>query len=195
MKSDQEFLKGIYEKAEELRHNTETDEKIPSGSQTNWMITMNKRPTHIYKYGSIAAMLLIVFIVTVFVNLPKTEEKPNNIEPFGLNGKDTRNIDFTDIMYDSATDIIEIGYNHIDNQLKIIEIYKGNSSTADVLNSITTQNINIPEDQTVIVFFSTDTNGLVITNIFRSELTEKNSFINEYGDKITREELDDYKQK
>jgi hypothetical protein len=191
MKSDQEFLKGIYEKADQLRQLDDKDkDKLKVYQVKEWNLK-SEHPHNIYKYGSFVAVFLVLLIVTLFISFPKTEQYPISREPFNLNDKNTRGINILDILFDSSTDIVKVGKDS-KNRLETRKVYKGILSTTDILNTISTKGLELEEDQTAIIFIQADSEGLVIMDIFLSDDSATGTFINEYGDTLLQDELEKY---
>lgn len=205
MKSDHEFLKGVYKKAEELRNKDEMELKHSKASQFEWMNVKYRKMNYIYRYGTVAAMLTIIVLASSNLITPtnhneiiNNEPIPINNEPIGFSNKGTRTLNILDLLFDTSTDVVEIGFNSADenNKYLMVKNYKTNLGKDEILEVISTKDITLQENQTAIMFIRESDNEKTILDIFLGDLNQEGTFKNDYGEVITKEELENYlKQK
>jgi hypothetical protein len=201
MKSDHEFLKGVYKKAEELRNKDEMELKHSKESQFEWMNIKHRKMNYIYRYGTMAAIVTIIILATSNLITPtnhneliNNEPNPINNDPIGLNNKGTRTLNILDLLFDTSTDVVEIGFNSADenNKYLIVKNYKTNLEKDEILEVVYREDINLHENQTAIIFIQQSEDEKFILDVFFSDLYQEGTFINDYGDVITREGLENH---
>ena len=188
MKSDREFLDGIYAKAKKLQSPISTldhDLKHKENYNKSTQNQHNYSSKHV-KYAGLVASFLILLSSALYINNYININKQIDNQPVPSN---FRMIHYTDQLMEQATDIVEIRAKY-ENDIITIDIVKrykdsGNESISNYLNSDV---IGLTADQSAIVFIDVNSKDIPIMDIFVLE-ADSNSFINPYGEIITNEIL------
>ena len=189
MKSDREFLDGIYAKAEKLQSPISTldhDLKHKENYNKPTQNQHNYSSKHV-KYAGLVASFLILLSSALYINNYININKQIDNQPVPSN---FRMIHYTDQLMGQATDIVEIRAKY-ENDIITIDIVKrykdsGNESISNYLNNDV---IGLTADQSAIVFIDVDSKDIPVMDVFIWE-ADSNSFINPYGEIITNEILD-----
>lgn len=188
MKSDREFLDGIYAKAEKVKSISTIDNNLRFNEYTK----MQPQKQHVsstkyVKYASMAACFLLLISSALYINnyIEKNKQIANQPVPSNI-----RMMGYTDHLIAKATDIIAIKTNHESNgiALSIIKIYKSSGIEPKSLNYLNNDVIGLSDDQSAIVFIDADSKAAPVMDIFVWE-PDSNSFVNPYGEIITEEIL------
>lgn len=191
MKSDREFLDGIYVKAEKLTSsNSVSDydmELYENNNQRNKKF-QSRTANYIKAAGVLVASLLVI---SSTINI----YKPMNVNHLVDNRNMTRNtrmIEYQDQLIERATDIIEVKAKSESNliTLEIIGSYKDSKSESKISSFLNNDVVGLTLDQSAILFIDADSKDGMILDIFTWD-SDENCFINSYGEIITQEILDD----
>jgi len=189
MKSDREFLEGIYAKAEKLPSSISSldyDLKL----KDNYIKSAQKQHTSSTKYVKYAGMVagfLLLLSSTLFIKnyIEINNQLDNQPDPSNF-----RMIHYTDQLMEQATDIVEIKAkyeNHVIT-LGIVKGYKGSGNESKISNYLNNDVIALAADQSAIVFIDANSKVSPVMDIFVWE-PDSNSFVNPYGEIITEEIL------
>lgn len=190
MKSDREFLDGIYVKAEKLKtSNSVSDydmDLYENNDQRNKKF--QSRTTNYMKTAGVlvASMLVVSSTINIY--------KPMNVNHLVDNRNLTRNtrmIEYQDQLIERATDIIEVKANSESNliTLEIIGSYKDSKSESQISSFLNNDVVGLTLEQSAVIFIDADLKEGMILDIFAWD-SDKNCFINSYGEIITQEILD-----
>ena len=187
MKSDREFLDGIYAKAEELKFRSDMDNDFELKGRDHTSVQKPHASSVKYvKYASMAAGIMLLlssaFYIDNLVDKNKLEETPIP--------RNFKIISYTDQLIEDATDIIAINanYNKDGVALNIIKSYKKSTKKSLLQNHLNNTEISLTEGQTAIVFINADSKEAPILDIFLLD-ADNNRFINPNGESITEELL------
>lgn len=189
MKSDREFLDGIYAKAEKLSSSNsvlydriEFDEMDNRRNRNSYT-----RSTGHLKFAGVFVALLVVLTSTINTNAP-TNTKPS-VDPRNV-PRTANMMEYSDQLSEEATDIIEVKAKPQNDRitLGIVDSYKGTKSDSDLSNLLNNEVLSLTVNQSAIVFIDADSQDMKIMDIFVWN-SDKNCFMNPYGETITREIL------
>ncbi len=198
MKSDNEFLNGVYKKAEELkaeelkREELKAEEQIPEvvDYDINPLETsFNKKRKQKYstrytKYLGMAAGFILLMSSTIyFIKLQENMEPINSPAPYGV-----KSINSVQIL-EQATDIVEIKVkdDHGVLQQEIVKVYRNSGNETLITDFFNGNNIGLIAGDSAIAFLQVDSNGAMLMEIFIK--TEDNTFVSPFGGVLTEEEL------
>ena len=189
MKSDREFLDGIYAKAEELQSPISTlDHDLKHKGNYN-KPTQNQ---HTYsskhvKYAGLVASFLLLLSSALYINNYIDINKQIDNQPVPSN---FRMIQYTDQLMEQATDIVEIRAKYENDviTIDIVKSYKDSGNESKLSNYLNSDVIGLTADHSAIVFIDVNSKDIPIMDIFVLE-ADSNSFINPYGEIITNEIL------
>jgi hypothetical protein len=185
MKSDEVFLKGVYEKAKELQKDEGNKERKSTSSKRVFT-----------KYMSVAAVFVLVVSIGVYQKLIKQENQSVKPQTNGLESRNTRSLNVTLSLSEAATDILEVKAvtkNGI-TAYEIVTSYKGDREESVLNQIIITDNIfeKLSSGQTAVYFLQADTKEIL--SIFYSSEKEPDVFINQIGESMTKDDLEDIKE-
>ncbi len=189
MKSDREFLDGIYAKAEKLQSPISTLDHDLKHKENYNEPTQNQ---HTYsskyvKYTGLVASFLLLLSSALYINNYIDINKQIDNQPVPSN---FRMIQYTDQLMEQATDIVEIRAKYENDviTIDIVKIYKDSGNESKLSNYLNSDVIGLTADQSAIAFIDVDSKDIPVMDIFVWE-TDSNSFINPYGEIITNEIL------
>ncbi|SHO43247.1 hypothetical protein [Anaerocolumna xylanovorans] len=182
MKSDQEFLKGIYEKAKEMEL-SEQEELKESESRKSFLRAIPLR------YAVTAAAFFILISVSAFLHSKNKPMEQVTPQPMTI---DVRGIDFGDglqQLFDNATDIIEVKQdNSGEKAYQVVEIYRHSGDEKDILSKITDKLPQLEKTQTAVVFLKKESGSMNVLESFIGS-TKEDTYQNDYGEILTKKEL------
>jgi hypothetical protein len=188
MKSDQEFLKGVYEKVKVMEG---LEPKERDGYERR-KSTLRAMPL---KYAVTAAAFLILVTAGAYIfDKNKTAEqvspKPFTIDVRGIDSKDGLKR-----LFDNATDIIEIRQEDSSKRAyQVIEIYRHSDSENDILSELFDQLPQLEENQTAIVFMKKEPGSTTVLDSFIGSPGDE-TYQNTLGETVTKEKiLEDIKE-
>lgn len=186
MKSDREFLDGVFAKAEELASNSDLEHE-PKLEQ-NYIKSVQKRhtsPIKYTKYAGMAAGFLLLIASGLFLNNLKDKNNQTDSTPIPRN---LRMFSYTDQLLEQATDIVAINANGNKDAvaLNIIKNYRSSNDEQWILNHLDNTVIGLTAGQSAIVFINEDSKSTPVMDIFILD-TDNGSFINHHGEIITEE--------
>ncbi|MDF2868662.1 MAG: hypothetical protein K0R05_237 [Anaerocolumna sp.] len=188
MKSDREFLSGVYQKAEQIK--TEEQMKQMKTEEEKPELFPGKRKVPLRFALTATAFLIFLSVTYVFNNIPGTKE-PATPQNFSLEPRGIGMPDYIQELIDTATEIAEV--QPVENGIgsyKILKLYK-NSLTEDRITEKLTKLLPVlGEGETAIVFLSDDMDGLQLLDVFHEKESEK-GYINSAGDVLTVDRLVD----
>ncbi len=190
MKSDREFLAGVYDKAKEFATNQEMLPpriKQPYHKQNT---SSNRNYLRRIRYSAIAASFLLLLSATVYqiTNIPKQSEA--DIPSPSV----ARMLSYTEQLFEDATEIIEVRAIEESNQVELVltHTYKGSFTDLTTLN-VNNELFSLSKGQTAILFLQVNLGNTQIMDIFLFD--EGNDiYRNSYGEVITTERLEDFQQ-
>lgn len=180
MKSDREFINGIYAKAKKMEMK---EEKEPDRVKI-------KRKTPVHYALTAAALLILLSVNYLFSNIPGAKEPitPQNIsiEPRGLGIPD----DIQGLL-DTATEIVFIKSDENRTEgFQILKLYQHSLQKSIIAENLTKLLPALQENQTAIVFLKADTAGLQLLDMFTGKDGTKD-YVNSKGEILTKERLDE----
>jgi hypothetical protein len=185
MKSDEVFLKGVYEKAKELQKDEDNKERKPSSSKRIFT-----------KYMSVAAVFVLVASIGVFQKLIKQENQSIKPPPNGLESRNTRSLNVPLSLSEASTDIFEVKAvtENGATAYEIVRRYKGDREESVLNQVIITDNIfeKLNSGQTAVYFLQADNNEIL--SIFNSSNKEPDVYTNQAGETMTRSALESIKE-
>lgn len=185
MKSDEVFLKGVYEKAKELQKDEDNKERKSSASKRIFT-----------KYMSVAAVFVLVASIGVFQKLIKQENQSIKPQPYGLESRNTRSLNVTLSLSEAATDILEVKAVTKDGvtAYEVMNRYKGDREESVLKQIIINNSIfeKLNSGQTAVYFLQADNNEIL--SIFYSSEKEPDVFMNQTGENMTRGDLESIKE-
>ncbi len=190
MKSDREFLDGIYAKAEKIKaptsmlnHDLKHKENYNKPAQ-NRHTSFTK---HV-KYVVMVASFLLLVSSALYINNYIEFNKQIDIQPVPAR---FRTIHATDQLMEQATDIVQIGakYENGAITINIVKSYKDSGNESKLSNHLNNDVIGLTADQSAIVFIDINSKDMPVMDIFIWK-ADRNSFINPNGETITDEILD-----
>lgn len=183
MKSDREFLDGIYAKAEELT--LSKFDNLPSKKSKFFHST----PARYIKYAGIAAVFILLLSSAMFIPDLIKENNQVDITPIPRNVRYLP--PYTEQIMEQASDIVEIkAYDSNDEMTLVITRYYKKSEIGSLdLSYLDSSKIGLAAGETAIVFLNVESKEAPVMDIFTLD-SESNCFINPYGESITEELLD-----
>lgn len=185
MKSDEVFLKGVYEKAKGLQKDEDNKERKPSSSKRIFT-----------KYMSVAAVFVLVASIGVFQKLIKQENQSIKPTPNGLESRNTRSLNVPLSLPEASTDIFEVKAvtKNGATAYEIVKRYKGDKTESVLKQIIINDNIfeKLNSGQTAVYFLHADNNEIL--SIFYSSEKEPDVFINQADESMTKGDLESIKE-
>lgn len=187
MKTDREFLEGIYAKAEKLPpsiasldHDLKVNEKYYKPSQKQDTFS-----SKYVKYAGMAAGFFLLLSSALFINNYIEINNQIDKQPVPIS---FRMIHYTDQLMEQATDIVEIRANQENDiiTIDIVKSYKDSGNESKLSNYLNNDVIGLTKNQSAIVFIDVDSKDIQVLDIFVWE-ADSNRFINPYGEIITNE--------
>jgi len=190
MKSDREFLDGIYAKSEKLESPISTLDHDLKHKENYNKPTQNQHTysnKHVRYAGLVASFLLFLSSSLYINNYIEINKKIDN-QPVPSN---FRMIHHTDQLMEQATDIVEVRAKYENDviTIDIVKSYKDSGNESGLSSYLNSDVIGLTADQSAIVFIDVDSKDIPVIDIFVWE-ADSNSFINRYGEIITNEILD-----
>ncbi len=191
MKSDREFLDGIYAKVEKIT--SSISDKNLELNEYNTKKTQKNHVSYIryVKYAGVAAGFLLLISSTLYANsyVKRNKQIANQPEP----GK-TRMMSYTDYLIGNATDILAVKASHenSDMALSVIKIYRSSEPKANVFHYLSNDVVGLSVDQSAIVFINADSRDTPIMDVFVWE-PDSNRYVNPYGEIVTEEIINNSK--
>ncbi len=188
MKSDREFLDGIYAKVEEIESFSTLDNNLKlNGHYNKQTQKQHLSSTKYVKYAGMAAGFLLLISSALYIN--NYIEKNDQIDTQPI-PRSFRMLGYTDGLMEQATDIVAIKASTKNNviALSITKSYKASGNESKALNYLDNDVIGLTADQSAIVFIDADSKEAPVMDIFVWEPDSK-SFINPYGEILTEEIL------
>lgn len=188
MKSDREFLDGVYAKAEELTTSSVLDLELKY--KEIYQPMNNKKTTRYVKYTGMAAGFLLLVSSAVYLNnfAQKSNQIGNTPVP-----RDIRMVNYFEQLIEQASDIIAVEASDIDGEVVLIitEDFKNSGNDIQRINIVDNNVIGLMEGQSAIVFINADTKDASVMDVFLRDKDNKDSSIyeNQYGETITLEAL------
>ena len=188
MKSDRDFLDGVYAKVEKLTASSVYGNDIKR--KEHYHMPTNKQhvsTTRYLKYSGMAAGFLLLISSAIY--LGNYKEKNNQIgnTPAPIN---IRTLNHTDQLLGQATDIVAVEAS-VKNDvviLNITESYKSSKNELLIPKYLDNKVIGLTDGQLAIVFINTDYKDAPVMDMFLWD-SGNNSFINPYGETINEEIL------
>ena len=185
MKSDEVFLKGVYEKAKKLQKDEGNKERKSSAAKRIFT-----------KYMSVAAVFVLVASIGVFQKLIKQENHSIKPQPYGLESRNTRSLNVALSLTEASTDIFEVKVviKNGSTAYGIANRYKGDRRESVLKQIITSDNIfeKPNSGQTAVYFLQADKKEIL--SVFYSSEKEPDVFINETDEVMTRGDLKSIKE-
>lgn len=188
MKSDREFLDGVYAKAEKIKSYSALDGNLISKEISDKLTNKHANSYKYVKYAATAASVILLISSALFINAYSERNKQIPDKPVPRNIKIP---DYTDQLMNQATDIVAVKSIQENNMivLNIIKSYK--SSANDLHNYFDNDLIKLDADQTAILFINADSIDTPLIDIFIWEPAD-NYFVNPDGVTITEETLNKF---
>ncbi len=182
MKSDQEFLKGIYEKANEMQR---------SQQEARPQVRYAKRKTAYLRFGAAAAILLLFSVSGVFLqDWWKGTEKIEPQSP-GIASLRMETVNIQQLL-EQATDIVEVAPSRNEGEaLEILRVYKISSEEQTVSAILESKAAELGLDQKALVFLQIDKDTFMVLGTL-TEDEKEGTFTGPFQETITREELEAY---
>lgn len=188
MKSDREFLDGIYAKAEKSSSMSPLDSDYLI-KETHNKPTPKKHTTYTkyVKYGGMVAGFILLLSSTLYLNNYTEKNEQNDDQPVPSK---FRMIPYSDLIIEEATDIVEIRAKYKDDviTLDIAHNYKESANGPSISNYLNNDVIGLTADQSALVFINADSKNTPIMDIF-IWVPDSNHFTNLYGEVITVDKL------
>lgn len=190
MKSDREFLDGIYSKAEKLPSSISSldhDLLLKKNRYNESVLKKQASYTKYVKYGGMVAAFLLLLSSTLYFN--NDREINNQIDNHPVPSK-FRMIHYPEQLVEEATDIVELRAKHENDvtTLDFVKSYKDSGNGTRILNLLNNDVIALTADQSAVIFIDVDSKDSPIMDIF-IWAPDRNCFINPYGEVITEENL------
>ncbi|MFT4144088.1 MAG: hypothetical protein QM644_06495 [Mobilitalea sp.] len=192
MKSDSEFLNGVYKKAEELK--AELEQQIPEEDNgiTPLASAFNRKRKQKYstrytKYAGMAAGFILLISSTIYVVKLQGNNAPIDLpNPHGV-----KIINYSGQTLEQATDIVEINVKENNGELQqdIGKVYKNSGNETVIAEFFHGNNIGLIAGDSAIAFLQADTNGAVLMEVFIK--AEDNTYVSPFGEVVTEEELNE----
>lgn len=185
MKSDREFLNGIYVKAEQLTYESVLDSDLKHMKHNP---SMKRRGTARYlKYAGLAASFLLVVSSAVLLNDYKETNNQISDTPAPAN---IRMVNYSEQLIDQSTDIRAVEAFGVDGKVgvKITEDFKNSVDDSQILKTIDSNKIGLKEGQSAIIFLKLDSANTEFLDIFLRN-KDNGIYTNQYGETIELETL------
>ncbi|SCP99488.1 hypothetical protein [Anaerobium acetethylicum] len=172
MKSDREFLDGIYEKVEKA----ESDQPPK----------IRKRARYV-KYAGMAAGFLVLAFSAMFLNRFTKSDDQNAATPAAY---EVRMVDFSEQLIAQASDIVEVEARD-DNGGMVVDITRSFKSSGNDLKGLPVADLEaagLSAGQSAVVFVDADAGGTSVMDVFIGD-ADHLSYTNQYGETIELERL------
>lgn len=191
MKSDREFLDGIYRKAEKMdvsKTLSHEDIALLKNEEKRKVAYFPRRAVQFA--GSFAVLALIL---SVSSGLPQwgTPEDPGQVPRVAV-----RSIDLSadHPLFGQATEILEVKAEKVSSSilLSLVETYKESGEDLLLRSFLEKNELGIQEGQEAVLFLEVKDGEVQVLDVFNWE-DEMNSFVNGFRDILTRELLEKVK--
>lgn len=179
MKSDREFLQGVYEKAEELR--------LAKQTEINKSPWTKRKPAYL-RYALAAAFVLIITSGTILKSF-RPEKENITPQPYDLT-RGLASIDINQQIWENTTDVIEVQNSEKNNSFEVIHVYKGYSEEKILLKEAEDYIIPLEDGQTAIILLQTSEDETVMLDVYYSN-KEDGTYRNTWNDVLTKESLEE----
>lgn len=190
MKSDREFLNGIYVKVEQVTYDSVLDFNLIHKKHNPTM--KRRRTTRYIKYAGLAASFLLLVSSAVFFSNYKETNNQISDTPAPAN---IRMVNYSEQLIDQSTDIRAVEACSVDGivEVKITEDFKNSVDDLQILKIVDSNTIGLKEGQSAIIFLKSDSANTEILDIF---LWNKDNgiYTNQYGETIEIDTLYNIKQ-
>ncbi len=202
MKSDQEFLKGVYEKAKEMEL---SEQQKMTGENSR----KGTRSASTLRYAVTAAACFILVSAGVFkfvIDKPASQVTPQpiSIDVRGIDlegdGQEAQQGDLPGSLseklrnlFEAATDIVEV-VKSTDGEkaYEIVRTYRNDSGEKDQLSKLKGILPQLEKGQRAVLFLKEEAGNVNMLDSFVSS-TNEDTYQNSSGDVITKEELSEIK--
>lgn len=185
MKSDREFLDGIYVKAEKLTADAALIVDIQQKKDDSAM--KQRGSTRYVKYAGLAASFLIFISSAIFLNnyIGRNNEIVDTPTPSSI-----RIVNYHEQLIEQASDIIAVETGSFDDKaaLSITEGFKTSGNEGQLLNALDSTMIGLKEGESAIVFMKFDSGNFKVLDAFIWD-KENGAYSNQYGESIDLESL------
>jgi len=191
MKSDREFLDGIYRKAEKMdvsKTLSHEDISLLKNEENRKGAYFPRRAVHFA--GSFAVLALVLSVSGILPQIAKQKD-PGNPPRVAV-----RSIDLTEDhpLFGQATEIIQVKAERVSGSisLSLVETYKESGEDLLLRSFLEKNELGIQEGQEAVLFLEIKDGEVQVLDVFNWE-EEMDSFINGFQEILTRELLEKVK--
>jgi hypothetical protein len=182
MKSDREFLKGIYEKAKTMQDDRQEKEFRSKAAL--------KRTAYL-GLGTAAAILIVTVSAGVFMQGWREEATKDQLHTPGVTSFRSEIPGGTQQLLNDATDIVVLeAMQGEENTPKIHEIYKSSVDPATIFKALAQNMISPDPEQRILVLLKITADSSEVLDILLENEVE-DTYTNPLSGTITKEELED----
>ncbi len=190
MKSDREFLQGIYEKAQELKLSTQIEERKGSSIKRQWNSKLHIKPANL-RFAMVAAVFVLLITSGVFLKSTISKNEVEKPQTFGLTPRGFQGVEEEVQIWDIVTDVIEVKFSQNKNSLEIVHVYKGQIKEDVLLDTVKHYITNIDQSQTALVLLKDYKEYIAVLDIYYSDKANR-SYKNSSNEEITLDGLKEY---
>lgn len=192
MKSDQEFLQGIYEKVEHITQSHDSSASGEPDSSLDWMNIEKKKSNSIYRYGSIAALFLLMTMTAFQAYITQRNHQQNTTTPIPIKSLNSTDSTQKEQPIDSADSIVRcmIHLNDLELELDEIQIGRGAITEDTLLTYLISTGYSFSEGDKIIALFQKDGEELIGYDIYLCEGQTSKYYVNNKGIMITEKQFD-----
>ncbi|HBW14382.1 MAG TPA: hypothetical protein DEF30_11250 [Proteiniclasticum sp.] len=191
MKSDREFLDGIYQKAEQLdpAKTISQEENVLLKSQGNRRKSYFSKPT-LQLAGSFAVLALVFFLQGV----QEKENLPAN--PVDVPRVISRTVEITEEhpLFTEATDILEVEVvkNESQKKLRLVGAFRSSEDSRALEDFLLNNELGILEGKKAVLFLKLKEEKIQVLDVFYWE-EEVRTYLNAYRESLSLETLEETK--
>lgn len=190
MKSDREFLQGIYEKAQELKLSTQIEESKGSSIKRQWNSKLHIKPANL-RFAMVAAVFVLLITSGVFLKSTISKNEVEKPQTFGLTPRGFQGVEEEVQIWDIVTDVIEVKFSQNKNSLEIVHVYKGQIKEDVLLDTVKHYITNIDQSQTALVLLKDYKEYIAVLDIYYSDKANR-SYKNSSNEEITLDSLKEF---
>lgn len=191
MKSDREFLQGIYEKAQELKLSAQNEgSKESSSFMKPWITKFKIKPAN-FRFAMVTAVFVLLITSGVFLKSSISNKEIEKPQTYGLNPRGIQGIEEEVQIWDMVTDVIEIRSSKNENSLEIVHVYKGELKEDVILNTVKHYISNLDQNQTSLVLLQDNQEYITVLDVYYS-LKDNSVYKNLSNEELTLDNLKEY---
>ncbi|MFV0343867.1 MAG: hypothetical protein ACK5JH_13425 [Anaerocolumna sp.] len=185
MKSDREFLQGIYKKSDEMKQSKQF-ELDKAGFYEKTIKSIFKKSSN-FRIAMVMGVFLLVITSGFMIrkqSVPKESVTPNSVSVIP---RVIPNVTKEELLFHKVTDVIEIQSSLDSQRFEILNVYTGNTKEELLLDKINSSISSLNHAKSGIVLLQVSEKEITILDIYYSE--DEKQYVNSTNHILTIEEI------